>query len=309
MTPLRANPRWSFVLLVGVTLFVATRVTINGTPQGAPGQGPPAPGGRGAPGFPAQQRPPGDPAVVERGKQVYGISCRACHGADLRGGDLGGPNLLRSPVMLNDANGERLLPIIRGGRADAGMPGIDLTADDVTAVANYIHSVLASARSQGAPPEGASLSLNVLVGDAAAGEGYYKATCASCHSTTGDLQGLATRVPDPMQLQNLWVGGGRRAGGAARGAAPEDDAPPSRRAVTTATVTPASGPPVHRRLDRIDDFTVTLILADGTRRTFRRVGDVPEIQINDPLAAHKALLERYTDADMHNVTAFLMTVK
>ena len=79
--------------------------------------------------------------------------------------------------------------------------------------------------------------------------------------------------------------------------------------MTTATVTPPSGPPVHGRLDRIDDFTVTLILDDGTRRTFRRVGDVPEIQINDPLATHKALLERYTDADMHNVTAFLMTVK
>ena len=211
--------------------------------------------------------------------------------------------------MLNDANGERLLPVVRGGRADAGMPAIDLTADDVIAAANYIHSVLASARPQGAPPEGPSLSLNVLVGDAAAGEAYFKATCASCHSTTGDLQGIATRVPDPMQLQNLWVGGGRRPGGAGRGGAPEDDAPPSRRAVATATVTPASGPPVNGRLDRIDDFTVTLILADGTRRTFRRVGDVPEIQINDPLAAHKALLEHYTDADMHNVTAFLMTVQ
>ena len=164
-----------FVLLVGVTLFVVARVTINGTPQGAPGQAPPAPGGRGVPGFPAQQRPPGDPAVVERGKQVYGIYCRACHGADLRGGDQGGPNLLRSPVMLNDENGERLLPVVRGGRADVGMPAIDLTADDVTAVANYIHSVLATARPQGAPPEGPSLSLNVLVGDAVAGEAYFKA--------------------------------------------------------------------------------------------------------------------------------------
>ncbi len=308
MMPLRANPRWSFVLLVGVTLFVVTRVTITGTPQGAPGQAPPAPGGRGVTVFPAQQRPPGDPAVIERGKQVYGISCRSCHGADLRGGDMGGPNLLRSAVMLNDANGERLLPILRGARADAGMPAIDLTADDVIAVANYIHSVLATARPQGAPPESPSLSLDVLVGDAAAGEAYFKATCASCHSTTGDLQGLATRVPDPMQLQNLWVGGGRRSG-AGRGAAPEDDAPPSRRAVTTATVTPASGPPVDGRLERIDDFTVTLILVDGTRRTFRRIGDVPKIEISDPLATHKALLERYTDADMHNVTAFLTTLK
>jgi cytochrome c oxidase cbb3-type subunit 3 len=211
--------------------------------------------------------------------------------------------------MLNDANGERLLPIVRGGRAEAGMPAIDMTAEDVTAVANYIHSVLATARPQGAPPAGPSLSLNVLVGDTAAGEAYFKATCASCHSTSGDLQGIATRVPDPMQLQNLWVGGGRRGGGPGRGGAPEDDAPPSRRGAVTATVTPASGPQVRGRLDRIDDFAVTLILDDGTRRTFRRVGDVPDIQINDPLAAHRELLENYADADMHNVTAFLMTVK
>ena len=246
---------------------------------------------------------------MERGKQVYGISCRACHGADLRGGDIGGPNLLRSDVMLNDANGELLLPIVRGGRATAGMPAIDLPADDVTAVAIYIHSVLATARAQGAPPPGPPVSLNVLVGDAAAGEAYFNAKCVSCHSTAGDLQGIALRVPDPMQLQNLWVGGGREAtAGAGRSGEPEFDAPPGRRTVT-ASVTPATGPPVQGRLDRIDDFTVTLILADGTRRTFRRVGDVPKIQINDPLAAHRTLLSTYTDSDMHNVTAFLMTVK
>ena len=187
------------------------------------------------PGIPAQQRPPGDPAVIERGKQVYGISCRACHGADLRGGDHGRAEPPQVPGDAERRNGERLLPIVRGGRADAGMPAIDLTADDVTAVGE-VHSQ----RARVCPPAGRAaakvhLSLNVLVGDAAAGEAYFRATCASCHSTTGDLQGIATRVPDPMQLQNLWVGGGRRGGGAGRGAAPEDDAPPSRRAVTTAT--------------------------------------------------------------------------
>jgi len=217
-----------------------------------------------------------------------------------------GPN---APAIFSHVNGDLLLPIVRGARATAGMPAIDLTADDVTAVAIYVHSVLATARAQGAPPPGPPVSLNVLVGDAAAGEAYFNAKCGSCHSTAGDLQGIASRVPDPMQLQNLWVGGGRggtAAGG--RGVEPEDNGPPGRRTVT-ASVTPATGPPVRGRLDRIDDFTVTLILADGTRRTFRRVGDVPTIQINDPLAVHRTLLSTYTDSDMHNVTAFLMTVK
>jgi cytochrome c oxidase cbb3-type subunit 3 len=204
--------------------------------------------------------------------------------------------------MLNDQSGERLLPIVRGARATTGMPALDLPDDDVVAVALYVHSVLATARPQGAPPAGAELALNVLVGDASAGASYFNEACSRCHSTTGDLSGIGTRVADPMQLQNLWVGGGR-----------DDrirtwDDPPSRRDVI-AKVVPANGPAVEGRLDRIDDFTVTVVLADGTRRTLRRAGDVPRIEIADPLAAHKQLLQTYTDGDIHNVTAYLVTLK
>ena len=301
---MQASFRWSIAPLVGLTLVIAARVGVEGTTQDRGSQAPAAPAGVGpaTPRFPAQLRPPDDPAVVERGNQVYGVSCRACHGADLRGGDMGGPNLLRSDVMLNDTNGELLQPIVRGSRASAGMAPIDLPAADVTAVAVYIHSVLATARAQGAPPAGPPVPLNVLVGDAAAGQTYFAAKCSGCHSITGDLRGIGPRVLDPMEMQNLWVGGGR--GASTRG--PED--PPSRRDVTV-TLTPESGPRVEGRLDRIDDFNVTLMLADGTPRTFRRVGDVPRVEIHDPLAAHRQLLETYTDKDMHDVTAYLVTVK
>ena len=126
-------------------------------------------GARGLTSFPAQQRPPADPTVVDRGKQQYGIHCRACHGVDLRGGDMGGPNLLRSDVMLNDQAGELLVPILRGSRASAGMNAIDLQPDDATAVAAYIHSVIATLRGQGAPPPGPTVELNILVGNATEG--------------------------------------------------------------------------------------------------------------------------------------------
>src|SRR6516165_3315381 len=93
-----------------------------GGAQTGPGQGGRGGGRRGGGGFvPGQQRPPGDPAQIERGKTLYGISCTGCHGADLRGGDLGGPNLLRSQVALSDRNGEAIIPIIQGSRKDAGM--------------------------------------------------------------------------------------------------------------------------------------------------------------------------------------------
>jgi cytochrome c oxidase cbb3-type subunit 3 len=281
----------------------------------------PAAGGRGAAGaqgrgggqgFPKTQRPPDDPAVVERGSTLYGINCRLCHGADLRGGDMGGINLLRSQLVLGDQNGEAILPVVHGGRNTPGMPPmppIPLPDDDVRAIATYIHSVMARSPGQGGPPPGPPVVLNIVVGDAAAGQRYFAANCASCHSATGDLQGLATRYPEPMQLQNTWVGGRAQAGGrGGRGAA----ADPSAARVpkpTTVVVTTPSGERVEGRLDRIDDFIVILTQADGIQRSFRRSGAVPQVQINDPLAGHKALLTKYTDKDIHDVTAYLVTLK
>jgi cytochrome c oxidase cbb3-type subunit 3 len=252
-------------------------------------------------GFPAQQRSPADPQMLDRGRQVYGIHCRSCHGVDLRGGDMGGPNLLRSDVMLNDQNGELLQPVVRGSRANGGMAAIDIPQDDVTAVAVYIHSVLATARGQGAPPPGPSIQLSILVGDAAAGAAYFNAKCTSCHSATGDLAGIGRRELDPTRLQNLWVAGGRNIR--------RDPTGPPRRRDVTAAVTLPSGQKVEGRLERIDDFNVTLIFEDASRRTFRRVGDVPKVDINDPLEGHKALLQVYTDRDIHDVTAYLVTLK
>src|SRR6188474_1231397 len=157
--------------------------------RGAPGAG----GGQAAPtgGFPAQRRTL-DPALTARGNTLYGIHCRSCHGADLRGGDQGGPNLLRSEVTMNDQSGELIQVVVREGRRNPGtpsMPAIDLSVDDIRAIAEYIHSILATARGQGSPPPGPPVTLNVLVGDAAAGRAYFEAKCAACHSTTGDLKG------------------------------------------------------------------------------------------------------------------------
>src|SRR5262245_27545864 len=115
--------RWRATSLVALMPVIAAHAggfASASAPAGLDGQAPA--GGRGAPPgprFPAQLRPPDDPAQVERGKQVYSVACRSCHGPDLRGGDMGGPNLLRSPVMLNDVNGELLLPIVKGSRANS----------------------------------------------------------------------------------------------------------------------------------------------------------------------------------------------
>jgi cytochrome c oxidase cbb3-type subunit 3 len=279
-------------------------------------QGPPAPqGGRGGQGaggaaaqgnrgrggttsFPAQQRPPGDPAVIARGNTLYGIQCRACHGPDLRGGELGGTNLLRSAVLLNDQAGELIIPVVREGRNNPGMapmPPMTLPDDDVKAIAEYLHSITAQARGQGSPPPGPPVTLNILAGDANAGRAYFAAKCAACHSVTGDLAGIGGRVTNPTQLQNLWVGG---RGGRGQAATP-----------VTATVTLPSGLKFEGRVARMDNFYLNLILEDGTSRSFHRDGDTPKVEVRDPREAHRKLLPTYTDKDIHDVTAYLVTLK
>jgi cytochrome c oxidase cbb3-type subunit 3 len=288
-----------------ITFGLAALFAATSLPAQPPAQAPPrAPAGRGGGGggggFAAAypQRPPADPAVVERGRAIYGVQCNFCHGSDARGGE-GGPNLLRSQLVLNDKNGEAIAPVILNGRPDQGMPKFDLSKTQIEDVAAYIHNFRV-----GGYDISREKPVTILVGDAKAGQSYFQAKCASCHSTTGDLKGIGAKFPDPKLLQNFFLmpGGGRGGFGGGGGAA--GSVPP-----TTVTVTPAKGPKVEGRLGRIDDFIVTLTEADGTPRTFRRDGDSPKVEIHDPMQPHKDLLRQYTDKDIHNLTAYLVTVK
>jgi cytochrome c oxidase cbb3-type subunit 3 len=283
-------------------------------PQPPPAAPPPAAGapqepappegrgqGRGRGVFPAMQRPPGDPAVIERGKSLFSVNCSACHGADARGGQLNGPNLLRSQLVLMDQDGELIQPVVQNGRPERGMPPFPMQPVDIKAIAEFIHSLTGASRGQGAPPPSDAPPINILVGDATAGQAFFASKCASCHSPTGDLQGIATRVQDPKALQNLWVSGLAPGLGRGRGS--------SGGPTLMAAVTMPGGEKVEGRLVRIDDFIVVLAQPDGTLRSFRRDGDVPKVEIRDPLEGHKALLAVYTDKDMHDVTAYLVTLK
>jgi cytochrome c oxidase cbb3-type subunit III len=312
MRPSSSVVALGFLLMATISVRLPAQVTPPPPPQTPPAgaaQGPPATPpqgrGRGLDTFPAQQRPPADPAVVAKGKASYEIYCRACHGPDLRGGDQGGPNLLRSPVALADVDGESIGPVIKTGRQTPGMPPmppLPLPDDEIKVIAAFVRSVLASASRQGGPPEGPPVKLNLLVGDASAGQKYFAAKCSSCHAPT-NFAGLATKVSDTMQLQNMWVSGGGGGGGRGRGG----PAAPSR-AVTVAVTLP-DGQKAEGRLVRMDDFIVILADADGRQRSFRREGDVPQIQLRDPLEGHKKLLLEYTDKDIHDVTAYLSTLK
>jgi cytochrome c oxidase cbb3-type subunit 3 len=245
--------------------------------------------------FLAQQRalPPAE--VIERGNGLYQVNCMACHGRDLRGGDQGGPNLLRSDVVLNDVEGEVIGEVVRNGLNR--MPAnTSLDAEAIRSIAGYIHSVVATAQGQGAPPR-VEYDLDIVVGDPRRGERYFNRECATCHSATGDLAGIATLIDDPVNLQNSWVAGRRQGRGG--GPAP----------AMTVTVTQGDGTSVSGELVRYDDFFVSLRTPGGGYRSFSRVGTGVTVAIEDPLAGHKAFWPEIEDDDMHDVTAYLETLK
>jgi mono/diheme cytochrome c family protein len=208
-------------------------------------------------------------------------------------------------VVLGDKAGESIGPVVRNGRTPEGggrpMPPLPLPESDLTAIAEYVHSVVRTAQPQGAPPPGAKAPLNLLVGNARRGERYVREHCAGCHSTAGDLAGIGARLTDIEQLQNSWVSG-RRLGGAG---AP----PPAPRAKVKLTL--ADGQNVSGTLERLDDFVVGLRLADGTPRSYHRRGSqaqVTALDIDDPMAGHRRIWTQLKNRDMH-VTAFLATLK
>lgn len=284
----------SMLRVCAVTLFLLGGLTLGAyQPPGGGGRG----GGRGGP---TPEQAAANAAAVDRGEQLLGKECGFCHGANARGGS-GGPDLLRSEIVLNDEHGKEIGEFLKVGRADKGMPKFDLSAAQVSDLAAFLHERIAVAVNRGAYK-----ILDILVGDAKAGEAYFNGAgrCTTCHSTTGDLKGIGSKY-DPVALQGRIIMPPRGRGGFGRGAAPPE---PGKGAMTV-TVTPASGAPVTGLLMRITDFDVTLRDASGQSHSFLRDGDVPKVVITDPLKAHLDMVTKWTDQDMHNMTAYLATLK
>ena len=244
------------------------------------------------------ERPAVSPVILERGKVIYEQHCTFCHGRDARGGDGGGPNLLRSQLVLTDQKGELIGEVVRNGRPGTVMMPIALTPQQISDVADYIHSFRVGGYDVTRNPP-----VSIVVGNAAAGEATFKKRCASCHSVAGDLKGLATRIAEPQDLQTRWLMPSALSG-RGRGAAASTLKP------TMVTVSlPTTGQKIEGRLVRIDDFIVTLIGTDGLPRSFTRSGDTPKVEIVDPLKPHRDLLPTYSDAEVHDITAYLVTQK
>jgi mono/diheme cytochrome c family protein len=245
-------------------------------------------------------KPGADGASVERGRQLLAAQCGFCHGDNARGGS-SGPDLTRSELVQSDENGKQLGAFLRVGRPERGMPKFELNDQQYTDLSAFLQGEIYAASHRGAYK-----ILDILVGDPKAGETFFNGAggCRTCHSASGDLKGVAAKFKDPTALQQRML--------LPRAAAPGAAPMPAHRLPNAlrATVTTASGEAVAGTLVRLTDFEVTIFdPGSGQMRSWLRKDGVPRVAVVDPLQAHMDLLLKWTDRDMHNMTAYLSTLK
>lgn len=224
-----------------------------------------------------------DPAGAQRGRAVYSQYCINCHGALAKGVDEGGPDLIRSPLVLRDRLGDQLGPALR----TLPQHPRSLSAEQVTDVTHFLKEQIESTaknRNPVVPP-------NVFTGNADAGRAYFNGAgkCNTCHSPTGDLVGIGRRYQTGVDLQQRFLF-------------------PRRTKPMQVTVSTTGAQPVTGDLVRIDDFNVSLTDDAGEYRAWKR-GPGVNVTLLDPLAAHVAMLDVYTDQDIHNVVRYLETIR
>jgi len=250
---------------------------------------------------PDMQYTPGpkpDPAAVTRGQQIFLTNCSFCHAADATGAS--GPDLLRSPIALRDQHGESIGEVVRGGRLGTAMPPFPAMTDaQLSEISAFLRS-----RIQEAANRMAYKFTGLSTGDAKQGSVYFNGagTCNTCHSPTGDFAGIASRYSEQQLLAHI-------AYPATPASALQNTGAASKRWQSQVTVMLPSGEKISGELIRKGEFFLTLRDSAGWTRTFSLEDKKISVEVNDPLAFHKAQLEKYTDTDLHNLLAYLETLK
>lgn len=230
------------------------------------------------------QSAPPDPAI-ERGHKQFEQSCGFCHGPDATGAR--GPDLVRSPLVAHDVKGDKIGEVIRLGRPDKGMPAMPLADQQVLDIAAYLHARAAEALKSARVPSKYPVE-KLLTGNPEAGKAFFSGAggCKGCHSPSGDLAAIATKYsPIELQARMLYPG--------------------SKQAI--AIVSLPSGEQVKGPVAHSDDFVIAVRDTLGWYRSFSR--SQVKVELQDPLEAHRALLDRITPADLHNLFAYLESLK
>jgi len=225
------------------------------------------------------------PALVQSGTLLFQQNCSFCHGKDAGGGE-SGPDLTRSKLVTADVGGNKIGAVVRNGRPDKGMPPFTLSDSQIAGLVAFIHTRQNTAQTRQGGRKGVDVA-DLQTGNVEAGKQYFNGAggCATCHSPTGDLAKVATRYEGlALEKQMLY---------------PKD-------AKSKVTVT-AAGQTIAGTLDYLDEFTVGLTDPSGVYRSFR-IRDV-QYKVDSPVDAHVELFTKYTDDDIHNLMAYIQTLR
>jgi cytochrome c oxidase cbb3-type subunit III len=273
------------LLLLLTTAFLLSAQEQEGPPPGA------RRGGRGAAGtreFLGLGAAP-DPAAAAKGAPLYKQNCGGCHGENARGGQA--PNLVRSIAVLHDEKDEEIGPVIKNGRPQAGMPAFpSLSQEDIHNIGQYLKLQVELAANRGSYGQTYANVRNQVTGDANKGEVFFNGAggCNKCHSATGDLAKVGKKYSQAAQMQAkfLW---------------------PASPAPSKVTVVTAAGEKIAGTIKRMDDFGISINDTAGEYHYWP--ADQVQVQVEDKMTGHRALLPKYTDADIHNLTAYLLTLQ
>ena len=241
------------------------------------------------------------PAAPGSGEALFAANCAFCHGRDATGG-ASGPDLTDSPLVGQDVNGDKIAPVVHSGRPEKGMPPFPGISDaDLKKIVDYIHARKTAEDANPGRRRKVSAE-DISTGNADAGRAYFDGAggCKSCHSATADLNGIASKYRGLALMQRMLYPSAQNAVAAAEGEKRPRYAP-------TATITLPSGETVSGKVAYRDEFNVAITDAAGRYRSWP--ASEVKISVKDPMQAHADLLPKYTDADIHNLIAYLQTLK
>lgn len=226
------------------------------------------------------------PESVASGRSLFLQHCAFCHGRDAGGGE-SGPDLTSSKLVAQDVNGNRIAPVVRNGRPGKGMPAFNLSETEVADLVAFIHTQRTKAETRIGGRRGVDTG-DLQTGTADAGKQFFYGAgkCSMCHSPTGDLAGIASKYQGlKLEERMLYPRGAR----------------------SKITVTLPSGQVMTGTLAYNDGFTVGLRDAAGYYHSWP--ASEVKYHIDSPVQAHVKLLGKYTDADIHNLMAYLQTLR
>jgi cytochrome c oxidase cbb3-type subunit III len=228
-----------------------------------------------------------DPKVAAEGQKIFAPTCGFCHGSEGRGAS--GPDLLRSSIVLDDNQGELIGKTVHEGRPGKGMPAFpSLTDQQISEIAEYLHLQVELAANRGTYQV-----LNIVTGNAKAGQAFFNGggKCSGCHSASGDLAHVGAKYK-PADLQQTFL-------------YPASTAKPTKPKVT---VILANGKELTGTLKHLDDFSVSFYDTAGSYHSVE-LGKGVSVKVEDKLEAHRKMLDQYTNQQMHDLTAYLVTLK